>query len=113
MRPFHQTFRDDFGREFSLTRFLNGDVAVTCHDTAHVFRGDAATRIAESMRDMPDACEEALRQTIEEELTDAGVLVYHDEAGEYMTPDAAADWDREAEYEAEHQRQESRADLFI
>lgn len=111
--PLNQTFTDDFGREFSLQLWHARKVSVVAHGVAHIFEGDAAERIATYMRGMDDACEEALRQQVEEEMVNDELLVYNEHECEFQTPAIYAEWCRELAYESEHRRQESRQDIFL
>lgn len=110
---FCETITDDFGHEISIIRRPNGDCAVTAYGAAVILKGDAAERVATYMRDKPDACEEALRQQVVEELCDAGELVYNEEEGQLQTQAVFDQWAKDCADEFEHRRQESRQDLFI
>jgi D-alanine-D-alanine ligase-like ATP-grasp enzyme len=111
--PVNQTITDDFGREFSLQLWTPTRLSVVCYGTATILEGDAAERVATYMRGSEDACEEALRQQIEEELAELEVIIYNEEECQYMSRADFDQWAKDCADEFEHRRQESRQDLFI
>lgn len=111
--PLNQTFSDDFGNEFALQLWSLKKVSVVAHGVAVVLSDDAAERIATYMRGMDDACEEALRQQVEEELSDANHIIYNEDESVWQSIAVYEEWKLDCAAEFAHRRALSDPRLYL